>query len=449
MTLLDSADAPVAPPRRRLYLSLTSKFILALVVTTAWVVLAVRLSEPWVEDLRSALGPVPAWTVVVLIAYLPGGIVAFLTASLSMDRQPPLRTSVPTSPVTVIVAARDEESGISETMLSLARLDYPAGVTVVLADNGSTDLTVPRAVAAAASCGLDLRVVHEPRPGKSHALNTGLGLVETAVVVTIDADTVLNREAMLRLVARLDASPADTVAVAGSVLVRNSRANLLTRVQEWDYYLGIAAVKRMQGLYQSTLVAQGAFSLYRTDALREVGGWPDAIGEDIVVTWRLLERGRGVVFEPTAVAFTDVPERLSVFMRQRSRWARGMLEGLVAVPPWRQARGLTRLVASVDVLIPLLDVGYALVFLPGILLLALGHPLIVSLWTLAVLPVTMIVYGGLRRFQSRRVFGPLELRVRRNRAGYVAFLLAYQVLCSTASLVGYTQFLTARERRWK
>jgi cellulose synthase/poly-beta-1,6-N-acetylglucosamine synthase-like glycosyltransferase len=59
-------------------------------------------------------------------------------------------------------------------------------------------------------------------------------------------------------------------------------------MQEWDYFLGIASVKRMQGLYQGTLVAQGAFSLYRTKALRAAGGWPDAIGEDIVLTWRLI-----------------------------------------------------------------------------------------------------------------------------------------------------------------
>ena len=87
----------------------------------------------------------------------------------------------------------------------------------------------------------------------------------------------------------MESAPADTAAVAGTVLVRNSRVNILTRVQEWDYYLGIAAVKRMQGLYQATLVAQGAFSLYLTEEVRRVGGWPDAIGEDIVLTWRLME----------------------------------------------------------------------------------------------------------------------------------------------------------------
>jgi biofilm PGA synthesis N-glycosyltransferase PgaC len=153
--------------------------------------------------------------------------------------------------------------------------------------------------------------------------------------------------------------------------------------------------------------------------------------------------------EPTAVAFTDVPERLRHFVRQRARWARGMFEGLAAVPPWRQRRLLSGLVASVDFLIPLLDIGYVLVWIPGLALAVAGLPVIVGLWTLLVLPITLGVYGTLRHYQRRRVFGPLGLRVRRNRRGYLAYLLLYQALCSSAALIGYTQELTRSRRRWK
>ncbi|SDL05881.1 Transposase DDE domain-containing protein [Cryobacterium psychrotolerans] len=167
-------------------------------------------------------------------------------------------------------------------------------------------------------------------------------------------------------------------------------ANLLTRMQEWDYYLGIAGVKRMQGLYQATLVAQGAFSVYRTEKIKDIGGWPDAIGEDIVVTWRLLEQGGRVIFEPTAVAFTVVPTNVVHFMRQRARWARGMFEGIRAVPPWRQRRTLAALITDIDFLIPLLDVGYVLIWLPGLILFLFGIPAIVSAWALTVVPITPI-----------------------------------------------------------
>ena len=101
-------------------------------------------------------------------------------------------------------------------------------------------------------------------------------------------------------------------------------------MQQWDYRLGINGVKRMQGAYNSALVAQGAFSAYWVDDLRAVGGWPDAIGEDIVLTWTMLDV-RGVVqYEPLALASTTVPAQVGLFMRQRSRWARGMFEGIGA-----------------------------------------------------------------------------------------------------------------------
>ena len=80
----------------------------------------------------------------------------------------------------------------------------------------------------------------------------------TELVITLDADTLLHPQAVRQLVARLLSAPPDVQAVAGSVLVRNSRDNLWTRMQEWDYFLGIASVKRMQGLYQGDAGGPGS-----------------------------------------------------------------------------------------------------------------------------------------------------------------------------------------------
>jgi biofilm PGA synthesis N-glycosyltransferase PgaC len=107
-------------------------------------------------------------------------------------------------------------------------------------------------------------------------------------------------------------------------------------MQQWDYRLGINGVKRMQAACNTALVAQGAFSAYWTDDLRAVGGWPDAIGEDIVLTWTMLGSRGLVQYEPLAVGLTVVPERLDRLLSQRSRWARGMLEGLRTHPPPKQ-----------------------------------------------------------------------------------------------------------------
>jgi len=168
----------------------------------------------------------------------------------------------------VLVAARNEADWIQETISYIGGQDYPGPVEVLVVDNGSTDGTRAVAEAYGAATGQRVRCIEEPRPGKSHALNTGLAAVETELVITLDADTLLHPQAI--------------------------RDNLWTRMQEWDYFLGIASVKRMQGLYQGTLVAQGAFSLYRTQALLQAGGWPDAIGEDIVLTWQLMRQGARV-----------------------------------------------------------------------------------------------------------------------------------------------------------
>ena len=435
--------------RPRLYVPVAAKLAIALVVAAVWLGVSGYLSLPWHDQLSSEVGGTFGWVIIGLLAFIPGFLVAFLATSALLDRQPLLKVRNPTTGVSIVIAARNEAAGIADTIRRAAQTDYDGPVTIVLADNGSTDATCAVAETVAAELGIRLEIIHESEPGKAHALNAALVRITTPYVITVDADTLLHREAIRRLVSRLESSPPATVAVAGSVLVRNSRDNLLTRMQEWDYYLGISVVKRVQGLYQSTLVAQGAFSLYRTEELRKVGGWPDAIGEDIVVTWRLLADGGLVYFEPTAIAFTDVPTSVRHFMVQRARWARGMFEGLRAVPPWRQPGGFTKLIAGIDLLIPLLDLAYVGLFLPGLVLFAVGVPIVVGLWTLLVLPLTAFVYGGLRVHQRRKVFAPLGLGVRKNRIGYVAFLLLYQALCSVASVIGYAQELAGTRRRWK
>ena len=97
-------------------------------------------------------------------------------------------------------------------------------------------------------------------------------------------------EALQRIVARLLVSPPDTVAVAGAVFVRNSRENLLTRAQEWDYFLGIASVKRQQGLLRArwSRRAPSASTDRARSTSRRLAG---RIGEDIVLTWAMMREG--------------------------------------------------------------------------------------------------------------------------------------------------------------
>jgi biofilm PGA synthesis N-glycosyltransferase PgaC len=352
--------------------------------------------------------------------------------------------------VTVVIAAFNEEQGIVATLERIAELAYQGPLQVILADNNSTDRTAELAEEAALRLGLRYRRVFEAKPGKHNALNAALATVSTPVVVTVDADTYLQREALTLLVARFASTPQGqhVCACAGALVAANPQASYVTRMQGWDYRLGINGVKRMQAAYNSALVSQGAFSAYSTEDLRAVGGWPDAIGEDIVLTWTLLA-SRGIVqYEPVALAFTAVPERLGALMSQRSRWARGMFEGLRTHPPLRQPRVLAKFVAGIDYLVPFLDIGL-LFWVPGVILLLFGYPLIVGWWSILLLPISLAIFGFLRRWQERHVFRRLDIQPQRDARGFVGYLFIYQVLTSAAALRGYGQYIIGAARRWK
>jgi biofilm PGA synthesis N-glycosyltransferase PgaC len=435
------------------------RFVIALCLTVAYVAFSVYVSTPWRSDLREAIGPVMAWVIPISLAYVPGVLIGFLAATLLTVRYRVPSPEPPTGPwregqwppVTVVVAAWNEEQTIVPTLERVAGLAYAGPLEVVLADNNSTDRTAEYAQQAAQRLGLDYRRVAEPTAGKHHALNTALESVTTPLVSTVDADTLLHPEALTFLIARVTSRPQDqhVCACAGALVVENPTDNLLTRMQGWDYRLGINGVKRMQAAYNSALVAQGAFSAYWSDDLRAVGGWPDAIGEDIVLTWTLMASRGLVQYEPCALAFTDVPDTLGHFMLQRSRWARGMFEGLRKNPPARQPRVLAKLVAGLDYLVPLIDIGFVFFWIPGVILFIAGYPLIVSWWSMLLLPITLIIFGLLRRWQERHVFRRLDVHLEQDIRGFLGFLAIYRCLASPAALHGYAQFLTGAARRWK
>lgn len=122
--------------------------------------------------------------------------------------------------------------------------------------------------------------------------------------MTVDADTLLEKNALATILARRESSGA--ACVAGNLLVAGTN-RWVQRMQIYDYLISIAAVKRYQGSYGATLVAQGAFSAYETCAVKQIGGWTQGAGEDIVLTYRLLALGRASLYEPRAVGFTTVP----------------------------------------------------------------------------------------------------------------------------------------------
>jgi biofilm PGA synthesis N-glycosyltransferase PgaC len=441
------APLPGVERRGGLYVPLKVRVALTFVAGLLWLCFSVWLSRGWIKTLGQDITPPLAILVITGIALIPGYLNIQLLTAILVDRPPPLRFDGDFPEITLMIAAYNEQDSIAETLDYALRSDYTGPFDIIVADDGSTDLT-REIVARYAAGDPRVRLLEVEHGGKAKALNAALETVRAPLVATIDADTLLMPYSLRRLVARMTASPPDTVAVAGAVLVRNSRANLLTRAQEWDYFLGIASVKRGQALLQGTLVAQGAFSVYDTTALKLAGGWPNRIGEDIVLTWRLLLAGGRSVFEPTAVAFTEAPHRWGPFARQRRRWARGMIEGLRdhGVGLLKRMDFYSHAVAG-NFLFPLLDATFTLAFIPGIVLAFTGNFAIVGPMTLIVLPLNALL-GGAMYFHQRRVFAAVNLRVRKNWTGLIFYFFFYQYLMSPISLAGYTLETFRARRAW-
>ncbi len=438
---------------RRVYLGVRGKFFLALLIAVAWTALSVWLSQRWLIDLAAVTNWPFALVSIVFIAYVPGFMNAFLIATLSLDRRPPAKAPTRTMPgLTVLVAAYNEASGIRDTLASLAGQDYNGPLEVLVLNDGSSDDTAPIIREALASLKLahgKTFTLHDfgVNRGKSAVLNDGLKAAAHELIVTIDGDCWMRSNALTRIAMRYLSDPGNTVAVAGAVMARNSRVNLLTRAQEWDYFHGIASVKRMQGMYHGTLVAQGAFSLYRRDALEKVGGWPECVGEDIVISWALLERDHRIGYADNALAFTNVPEGVRQFALQRKRWSRGLMEAFKA--HWRLLfkRRMATLFIWWNVCFLPLDLVYSLVFIPGLVLACFGYFYIAGPLTLAVLPLAVLWNVVIFRIQ-RGVYRREHLTVRRNPFGFLFYALAYSLLMQPVCVWGYVVEIAGMKKKW-
>lgn len=431
---------------RRRYVSVGWKFTLAFAVSLAWASFAYLLSSQWTAALATPAQRLLAHGLVLGIAVLPAFMNTFLAVGLLLDRRPERsRFADDDFPaVTLLIAAHNAQDTLLDTLASIAAQRYPAPMQVVVINDGSTDGTLQR-----------LRNVDHPwlevldlacPGGKAKALNAGLRFAAHALTVTLDADAHLHPLALRQLVTRYMSEPPNTAAVAGAVLVRNSRQNLVTRMQEWDYFHGISATRRVQSLCQGTLVAPGAFSLYRTDILRVVGGWTECAGEDIVLTWALLRDHHRVGYAEDAIAFVRVPSSLAHFMQQRRRWARGTVEAFKAHGPLLFRRRLSTFFIGWSLLFPYVDLVYSVALISAVLLACTGVYWLAGSALAFALPTALLANGAIHAAQSR-MFRALGLSVRRNPIGLLGYALIYGLLLKCANVMGYLSSVVARRER--
>ncbi len=418
----------------------------------AWTALSVWLSLPWLGDVSRLTHPAFALIAITFIAYVPGFMNAFLFVTLALDRRPARIRPAAYPDVSILIAAYNEAKGIGDTLKSLAAQDYAGPFEILVLNDGSTDGTADvarRAIAELAfPANATVRVLDYPvNAGKAAVLNRGLAAARSDLIVTIDGDCWIMPDGLTHLVERLLSDPPETQAVAGAVMVRNARDTFLAKAQEWDYFHGIAAVKRMQSMFHGTLVAQGAFSIYRRAALEAVGGWPASVGEDIVVSWALLRREGRIGYAEDAIAFTNVPTTLKAFALQRRRWARGLMEAFRAHPTLLFKRHLRTVFIWWNLCFPPMDLVYTFVFIPGLILALFGKFYMVGPVTLAVLPLAVVWNLFIFRIQ-RRTFHREHLKVRRNLGGFLFYAFAYNLLVQPVCVLGYVSELAGLRKTW-
>ncbi len=276
-----------------------------------------------------------------------------------------------TPPISICTAAYNEAEVIVDSMRSMLSLRYPEH-EVVLTNDGSTDTTLERMVEAFAMYRVDqpehpqletervrgvwrsrthsnLMVIDKDNGGKCDALNAAINFARYPLVCCVDADSLLEPDALVTVVRPFIERPDRTVAAAGIIRVANgcvvARGHVtkiglprqwLPMFQTVEYMRAFTAGRTGWSMMNSLLIVSGAFGIFRKDAVIDVGGYAtDSIGEDFELVVRLhrrmreLKRPYHIAFVPDPVCWTEAPSNLKQLGGQRDRWHRGLTDTLV------------------------------------------------------------------------------------------------------------------------
>ncbi|MFW1676221.1 glycosyltransferase [Pontibacter sp. JAM-7] len=250
-------------------------------------------------------------------------LLAAVLYSLTQAR-PELSGTLPR--VSVLIPAWNEEVGIVKTLRSALNSDYP-DLEIVVINDGSTDGTHQQIQDFLQSLPAEHRqlfcYLKLPNGGKAKAMNCGLERASGELIVTVDADSLLDRQAVGRLVARF-ADP-DVAAVAGNVVIGN-RARSIECLQQLEYLYGFF-FKRGDSVFNSVYIIGGAAAAYRRDVLQQLGGFDHSIiTEDIEISTRILAHGYKTRYAHDAVVYTEGPSDWKGLCNQRLRWKFGRLQ---------------------------------------------------------------------------------------------------------------------------
>ncbi len=223
--------------------------------------------------------------------------------------------------LTVIIPAYNEEKSIERTIKSVQNSIYTKKEIIVV-NNASTDNTVK----ILQKFQDNIRILNEPKKGKSNAINKGIRYATGEIIVILDADTIILKNTLTNIVQPFKKNR--ITAVTGEVLVLN-KENFISKMQVIDYAVGMNLARGTLGLYEIVPIVSGAFGAFRKSRILEKNNpifSTDTMTEDFDVTITLLRHGHKTEFVKDALAYTEVPERFMDLVHQRYRWFRGFLQ---------------------------------------------------------------------------------------------------------------------------
>ncbi len=244
---------------------------------------------------------------------------------------PDLDSSPPA--VTVLIPAHNEESVIVQTVTSVLLSDV-TDIQVIVVDDGSADKTL-ELLHSHFGRNEAVQIIHQVNRGKAAALNNALSHARTEIVVTIDADTEVEPDAIRKLLRHF--TDPTIGAVAGNVKVGN-RSRWLTRWQALEYVTSQNMEKRAFDLLNCITVVPGALGAWRRQAIEDAGGiTAETVAEDADLTIAIRRLGWRITYDEEAIAWTEAPETPSMLIRQRFRWTFGTLQSF-----WKHSGTLFR-----------------------------------------------------------------------------------------------------------
>jgi cellulose synthase/poly-beta-1,6-N-acetylglucosamine synthase-like glycosyltransferase/peptidoglycan/xylan/chitin deacetylase (PgdA/CDA1 family)/spore germination protein YaaH len=230
-----------------------------------------------------------------------------------------------TEPVSIVMAAYNEEKVIGGTLRSLLSTDYKGEIELIVVDDGSRDRTAAE-VQRLAESDPRLHLLQQENRGKARALERALSAVRHPIVVFVDADTHFQHDTLSRLLEPF--ADEGIGAVSGHAKVGNLRT-FIARCQSLEYTCGFNLDRRAYTRWNCITVVPGAISAIRKSAIDQAGGLSlQTLAEDTDLTLTLHRHRQRIVYVPQAIAWTEAPESVRTLARQRFRWAYGTLQCL-------------------------------------------------------------------------------------------------------------------------